>query len=99
MGVKFSIVQLLAPNFGLLYYYCGILIENAKRNWFVGIRTPWTLSSERAGKKRIRLGKLFKASRFIAFIDTFFQSHALFSILVPTILVAVYTIVYSYVKY
>lgn len=100
MGVKFSIVQMLAPAFAILYYYCGVLSENAKRNWFVGIRTPWTLSSERVWEKTHKIGgKLFKASGVIAFIGTFFQNYALFFILVPVILVAVYTIVYSYVEY
>ena len=100
MGVKFSIVQMLAPAFAILYYYCGVLSENAKRNWFVRIRTPWTLSSERVWEKTHKIGgKLFKASGVIAFIGTFFQNYALFFILVPVILVAVYTIVYSYAEY
>ncbi|MBO8179896.1 MAG: SdpI family protein [Archaeoglobus sp.] len=100
IGARFSIVQMLAPAFGFLYYYCGILIENAKRNWFIGIRTPWTLSSERVWEKTHKIGgKLFKAAGFIAFIGTFFQNYALFFILAPIILVAIYTIVYSYAEY
>jgi len=100
MGAKFNIVQLLAPAFAILYYYCGILIENAKRNWFIGIRTPWTLSSERVWEKTHKIGgKLFKASGVVAFIGAFFQEYALFFILVPVILVAAYTIVYSYAEY
>jgi len=100
MGVRFNMAQLLAPAFGILFYYCGILIENARRNWFIGIRTPWTLSSEKVWKKTHKVGgKLFKISGIIAFIGMFLQDYVLFLILVPVISTTIYTIVYSYFEY
>lgn len=30
----------------ILFYYAGIILEKVKRNWFIGVRTPWTLSSD-----------------------------------------------------
>jgi len=47
LGVQFNMTLAMLPALGFLFYYMGILTENAKRNWFVGIRTPWTLSSEK----------------------------------------------------
>ena len=100
IGIRFSMVQPLAPAMGILFYYIGILIENAKRNWFIGIRTPWTLSSEKVWEKTHKIGgKLFKIAGIIAFIGVFFQRYVLFFILVPIILVAAYTIIYSYFEY
>ncbi|KAA0005070.1 MAG: SdpI family protein [Thermoplasmata archaeon] len=100
IGIRFNMVQPLAPAMGILFYYIGILIENAKRNWFIGIRTPWTLSSEKVWEKTHKIGgKLFKIAGIIAFIGVFFQRYVLFFILVPIILVAAYTIVYSYFEY
>ena len=100
MGVRFNMAQLLAPAFGILFYYCGILIENARRNWFIGIRTPWTLSSEKVWKKTHKVGgKLFKISGIIAFVGIFLQDYVLFLILVPVISTTIYTIVYSYFEY
>jgi len=100
IGIRFNMVQPLAPAMGILFYYIGILIENAKRNWFIGIRTPWTLSSEKVWEKTHKIGgKLFKTAGAFAFIGVFFQSYALFFILVPIILVAAYTIIYSYFEY
>ena len=100
IGIRFNMVQPLAPAMGILFYYIGILIENAKRNWFIGIRTPWTLSSEKVWEKTHKIGgKLFKIAGVIAFIGVFFQRYVLFFILVPIILVAAYTIVYSYFEY
>ena len=99
-GVRFSIIQPLMPAMGILFYYIGILVENAKRNWSIGIRTPWTLSSERVWEKTHKIGgKLFKIAGIIAFIGVFFQKYAAFFILIPVISVTVYTIVYSYFEY
>lgn len=93
-------IQFLAPAFGMLFYCCGILTENAKRNWFIGIRTPWTLSNEKVWEKTHKIGgKLFKIAGVIALLGIAFQSYALFFILVPVILVATYTTVYSYIEY
>jgi len=100
IGIRFEMIQLLVPAFGILFYYCGILTENAKRNWFIGIRTPWTLSNDVVWDKTHKIGgKLFKAAGIVAFMGIFFQSYALFFVLVPVILVAVYTVIYSYVEY
>lgn len=100
IGIKISPNVTLPIGLGLLFFYCGILCENAKRNWFIGIRTPWTLSSERVWDKTHKIGgKLFKIAGVVAFVGIFFQSYALFFLLVPVILVAAYTIIYSYFEY
>jgi uncharacterized membrane protein len=85
---------------GLLFIGAGILCENARRNWFIGIRTPWTLSSEQVWDKTHKLGgKLFKIAGVLAMVGIFFQSYAVFFVLIPVLLVAAYTIVYSYFEY
>jgi len=100
IGMKFSIIQFLVPAFGIIIYYAGVLVENAKRNWFIGIRTPWTLSNEKVWEKTHKIGgKLFKIAGVIAFLGVFLQSSALFFVLAPVILIAIYTIVYSYFEY
>jgi len=84
MGAGISPNAILPIGFGLLFFYTGILCGNAKRNWFIGIRTPWTLSSEIVWERTHRIGgKLFKAAGVTAFFGVFFQDHALFFILVP----------------
>ncbi len=100
VGIKISPNIIFPIGLGLLFFYIGILCENAKRNWFIGIRTPWTLSSERVWEKTHKIGgKLFKIAGVVAVVGVFFQSYAVFFILVPVILVAAYTIVYSYFEY
>ncbi|MFZ0033852.1 MAG: SdpI family protein, partial [Sedimentisphaerales bacterium] len=100
LGTKISPNVILPISLGLLFFYIGILCEHSKRNWFIGIRTPWTLSSEKVWDKTNKVGgKLFKIAGMIAFIGVLFQSYAIFFVIIPVLAVAVYTIVYSYFEY
>lgn len=99
-GIVFNMARFLPPVLGILFYYSGILVENAKMNWFIGIRTPWTLSSESVWNRTHAIGgKLFKIAGGIAFSGIFFQSYALMFVLAPIILAGSYLIVYSYIEY
>lgn len=99
-NLGFDFTQMMVPALGILFYYIGILTENAKRNWFIGIRTPWTLSSDAVWNKTHKIGgKLFKAAGVIAFLGILFQEYAILFAVIPVLAVAVYTLVYSYVEY
>jgi uncharacterized membrane protein len=98
-GVRFDMGQVLSPAFGILFYYAGILIENAKRNWFIGIRTPWTISNEIVWNRTHALGgKLFKLAGVIAVFGVF-RYYSFYLVLVPIILFAAYLFVYSYFEF
>jgi len=100
LGTKISFNLILPIGIGILFYYVGILCENAKRNWFIGIRTPWTLSNEKVWDKTHKIGgKLFKIAGLIALVGIFFKTLAVFFIVVPVLLVGIFTVVYSYVEY
>jgi uncharacterized membrane protein len=100
LGIRFNMSQYTVPAFGVLFYYCGVLIEKTKRNWSIGIRTPWTLSSDKVWDKTHRLGgKLFKIAGVLAFLGVIFPNYAFFFIIFPVIAVAIYTVVYSYLEY
>ncbi len=100
IGIRISPNVMLPIGIGLLFFYTGILCENAKRNYFIGIRTPWTLSSDEVWDKTHKIGgKLFKLAGVFALLGIFFRNYALYFVLVPMILFSVYTIVYSYLEY
>jgi uncharacterized membrane protein len=100
LGKRFSLIQFLAPALAVLFYYAGVLVTNAKMNWFIGIRTPWTLSSERVWEKTHKIGgKLFKVVGIISLLGIIFPRQAIFFILFPVIFVAFYSFVYSYLEY
>ena len=46
VGVRISPNLTFPLLFGMLFIYLGFLVGHAGPNWFVGIRTPWTISSE-----------------------------------------------------
>ncbi|MCD6450359.1 MAG: SdpI family protein [Thermotogaceae bacterium] len=100
VGIKINPGVFIAIGMGVLLFYIGILCENSKRNWFIGIRTPWTLSSEIVWEKTHKIGgKLFKIAGIITFIGAFFPNWAVLFIIIPVISVTIYVIVYSYFEY
>jgi uncharacterized membrane protein len=100
LGYRFDMGVAMTPAIGVLFIYLGFLMEKAKRNWFVGIRTPWTLSSDRVWKNTHRIGsKLFKICGVIAVIGAFLGKYAFYAIIIPVLATVVYTVVYSYFDY
>ncbi len=100
LGKRFNMSQMITPALGIIFYYCGVLTENAKRNWFIGIRTPWTLSSESVWNKTHKTGgKLFKIAGLTAFLGMLFPNYVFYFIFIPVLLVVFYAIIYSYFKY
>ena len=100
IGIRTSPNLFIPAGIGLLLFYMGIVSENSKRNWFVGIRTPWTLSSDTVWEKTHRLGgKLLKAAGVAAVAGVFFPGYSMFFVFVPVFAVTIYTVVYSYLEY
>jgi uncharacterized membrane protein len=100
IGLRFDMGQAIIPAMGLLFYYVGTLLVNTKRNWFIGIKTPWTLSSDKVWEETHRVGgKLFKLAGIITILGLFFLKWLLWFVVVPVILFAFYTFIYSYFVY
>jgi len=100
MGVEISPNLTFPLLFGMLFIYLGFLLEHAEPNWFVGIRTPWTLSSESVWKKTHRLGgKLFKIAGIICLLGVLFQDYAILIIMAPVLLVSCYIVANSYIEF
>jgi uncharacterized membrane protein len=98
-GFKMSTAML--PFMGVLFIAIGSLLRKAKRNFFIGIRTPWTLSSDTVWNKTHQLGAtLFMASGALAIIGGFFGGMIAFWFLfVPLMGSTLFLVVYSYVLY
>jgi len=97
----FGMSKAMLPAMGILFFFIGYLLRKAKRNFFIGIRTPWTLSSDRVWDETHRLGSvLFMVSGVFAFIGSLFGGILAFWFLfVPIIGSALITVIYSYVIY
>ncbi len=100
LGVRFDMVQAMIPGFALLDFATAYLLRRAKPNWFIGIRTPWTLSSDQVWQETHRVGSWgFAAAGGFSLFGLIFPSLAFLFVLVPLLAVALLTIVYSYIVY
>lgn len=100
LGYEFDFTLLVLAAVAGLFYYVGVLLTHAERNWFVGIRTPWTLSSDDVWARTHRLGgRLFKLTALVALVGLFFGDDAIYFLVVPALLTAGITIAYSYYLY
>jgi len=100
VGFRFNMIAALVPGFACMFFLIGSLLQVAKRNWFIGIRTPWTLSSDNVWDKTHRLGaKLFKAGAILSLGGIVFQDFAALFLLLPPALLSLFLVVYSYIKY
>jgi len=99
-GYQFNMTTALLPAMAVLFYMIGIVVSRAKRNWFIGIRNPWTLSSDVVWAKTHKLGGiLFKIMAVIILIAIPFKQYAIYLILIPVLSIVVITLVYSYLEY
>jgi len=98
-GYSFNLLQLMSPGFGALFIYMGMLLGKAKQNWFVGIRTPWTLSSEKVWGKTHKVGSgMFTAAGVVALLGV--AMPLMFAASIALVLAAaIATVVYSYFEY
>ena len=100
IGLTLNMGQFFAPAFALLFYSMGVLISKSERNFFIGIRTPWTLYSEKIWNETHAFGsKLVKLSAVICLFGLFLPQHAFAFILVPIIISLFAAMVYSYLKF
>ena len=98
---NFKMSTSMLPAMGLLFIFIGFMLRKAKRNFFIGIRTPWTLSSDTVWDKTHQLGAvLFMASGVLAFIGGIFGGlTAFWFMFAPLIGSTIFLLVYSYVLY
>ncbi len=57
LGYKIDVGFYIPILVGVLFIILGRLLKDVKMNWFLGIRTPWTLSSEKVWQKTHELSR------------------------------------------
>jgi uncharacterized membrane protein len=98
LGIQFNMTYALIPAMAILFFGIGLMMDKAQPNWFIGVRTPWTLSSPTVWEKTHRLGALlFKITGGLILVGLLFPPELGFIlIMVPVILTAIVTVVFSY---
>lgn len=102
LNYEINMERFLLISLPLLFSLIGNFMLNIKPNWFLGIRTPWTLSSDEVWRKTHRLaGILWFWAGLVCLITSFFVTPTIgFYILVSVIgTVAMIPFVYSFIAF
>jgi immunity protein, SdpI family len=97
LGVPLELGRVIAICVAGLFFYLGKVMRKVKQNWFVGIRTPWTMSSPRVWEKTHQMAsKLFQGAAAVILMGAFFPRLAIWFVLAPTLAIMLYLIYYSW---
>jgi uncharacterized membrane protein len=99
LGYPVKVDRFMRIGLGLLFIVLGNYLTRVEPNWFVGIRTPWTLSSDTVWRKTHRTGGwLMVLGGLAVTASAFLPRSAFLPLLIGAVLVmAVIPIVQSYV--
>ena len=100
MGYKLNIMYFMVSFLSIFFIMIGSFMPKIKKNWFVGIRTPWTLHSDEVWIKTHKFaGKTMIVGGALAFLTIFFGDLA-FAFFITIVLISVLSpMVYSYLLY
>ncbi|MGB4178064.1 MAG: SdpI family protein, partial [Halanaerobiales bacterium] len=98
---ELDISRIVVVGAALLFIVMGNYLPKVKHNYFVGVRVPWTLASEKVWKKTHRFaGKLFVISGIIIFLSIFVSEIIRFwLIMICALVTSLASMVYSYLVY
>jgi uncharacterized membrane protein len=100
LSVGFDMTMVVMLALSLLFIFLGNYMGKIRRNFWMGIRTPWTIANAVVWERTHRLGGwLFVAVGLIGIPCSFIPSLRLWGILVPIIAVSIFLYIYSYVCY
>jgi uncharacterized membrane protein len=100
-GHSVNMTTVILPLVGVLFIVLGNFLGKIRPNWFVGIRTPWTLSSQLSWDKTHRLaGWLFILMGLLFFLVALIQTTwSLLAMLVIDACLIAWLVLYSYLVY
>lgn len=100
LGIRFSMNIFMPLMLAILFFIMGAIMPRLRPNWFMGIRTPWTLSNETVWIKTHRLGGLlYKLAAIAVLFAVIWDQHVLLFVLVPVLTATVIIVLYSLVIY
>src|SRR3989344_3903527 len=98
--LKFNFTQLMIPGISVLFFLIGTLLSTANRNWFIGVRTPWTMQSDSVWQKTHKAtGKVFQGIALIWLAGLLYPEFAILFIVATLPFAVVFAVGYSYIEY
>jgi uncharacterized membrane protein len=101
LGYPVAMQRVLPLGLGILFVVIGNLLPRARPNWFIGIRTPWTLSSDRVWEKTHRFGgRIFVVGGLVSILASlFFPDWGHIILFAVILLCSAGALVYSYFEW
>ncbi|MCK9393356.1 MAG: SdpI family protein [Candidatus Paceibacterota bacterium] len=100
LGYYFNMTLGILPGFFVLFYSLGSLITKTKRNYTIGVRTPWALESDKIWERTSKIsGKFFKIFGLSCLIFMLFPKYTFLLFFVFLIIGIIYIFLYSYLEY
>jgi uncharacterized membrane protein len=101
LGWPVQVDRVILASVGLLFVGLGNYLPRIRSNWFIGIRTPWTMDNERVWRATHRVGgRTFVAAGLVMALAALLPEPARAWATGAAIAVAVVVpLVYSYVAY
>ena len=100
LGVSINVSFVINLLVSVLFIFIGNYLGKLQRNFWAGIRTPWTLASDLAWERTHRLGGwLFVGAGVVGIVTAFIPALRIWVIVSLVLLVAAILVVYSYIVY
>ena len=101
LGFKVPVDKVVITGVSLLILVIGNYMGQFRHNYFVGIKTPWTLASEEVWRKTHRLGgRLWVAAGILGLAGALLGGPFGGLVLVAALIIAaIFPIVYSYLEF
>lgn len=98
-GQDVRINEMIFAGVGLLFIVLGNYMGKVRKNFFIGIRTPWTLASDEVWSRTHRLGgKVFVLIGIFMMLNGFVRFPVQW-LIASIVVVALLPVIYSYVIY
>ena len=100
LGIGFDITVVVTLAISVLFIFIGNFMGKMQRNFWMGIRTPWTIANAVVWERTHRLGGwLFVAVGLIGIPCSFIPTVRVWGVIVPIIAVSVFLYLFSYISY
>ncbi|MCA9388720.1 SdpI family protein [Candidatus Berkelbacteria bacterium] len=101
LGYEFNIGSAIGALVSGLFIILGLILPKIKRNYFIGIRTPWTLNSDKVwSETHRRSGPVFVGAGIVSLVAILISPVQGFWVMITAILIATIWITWlSYVLF
>jgi len=99
LGSTISMTVVIGVGIGALFIVIGSVLGRTQSNWFMGVRTPWTLESELSWEKTHKLaGRLFVDVGVASALGSFILPPEVYvwALLIATLGMVAWVVAYSY---